>query len=211
MKNKNKKAKIIVIIISLLVIIGIFALLAYFTDTAFVTNHLKLGIVDIELEEFTIDKYGNKIKWKDADYIIPGDTISKIPEISCVKGSADCYIRAKVYIKCKDVNLMERENIITLNNLDVDSSKWYYCKSDGYFYYKEILTENSEPAILFTKIDVPYEYDNDWALEEFEVKVTAEAIQTKNFTPDFSENSTNPWPDISESDIEECSYPDHIK
>lgn len=197
MNNTNKKSKIIIMFISLFAICIISGLIAHFTDNLNITKHLQTGIVNIKLEEYTIDENGNKIKWKDAKTFFSGDTISKIPEISCVNGSADCYIRAKIDIKIKDEELIKHEDMITLDNFDIDTNKWYYCKDDGYFYYKEILTDKSEPVELFTKICIPQKYGNSWALKEFETSVIAEAVQSKNFTPDFSENSLNPWSGIT--------------
>lgn len=211
MKNISKKTKIMIICSCIIAIICVMGILAYFTDTETVTNHVKMGIVDIDLKEYTIDKNGNKIEWKNAQNILPGETISKIPEISCVNGSADCYIRAKVEIKTEDENLMNNEKMLTLDNVNVDTDNWYYCKEDGYFYYKEILTDKSESIILFTEVHIPLEWNNEWAGKEFSIDVTAEAIQSKNFIPDFSQDSTNPWPGITEEDIEECIYPKHIK
>lgn len=211
MKNMSKKTKIIIVCISLLAIIGVARVIAYFTDTATVTNHVKMGIVDIELKEYTIDESGNKVEWKDAKAVLPGETLSKIPEISCVQGAADCYIRAKIEITSKDENLMNNAEMITLDNLNIDTDKWYYCEEDGYFYYKEILTDESESATLFTEVSIPGEWDNIWSLEELFIDITAESIQSKNFEPDFSEGSTNPWPGITKDDIEECIYPNHVK
>lgn len=202
---------IIIICISLIIIICIAGIFAYFTDIVTVTNHAKMGIIDIELKEYTLNDSGEKVQLNDIKYVLPGDTISRISEISCVDGSEDCYIRAKVEVKAKNTNLMKDENMIDLSNLNVDLKKWYYCSKDGYFYYKDILSDESENAILFTEVSIPRKWDNEWSLEEFSIDVTAEAIQSKNFTPDFSEDSEEPWPGITEDDIEKCIYPDHVK
>lgn len=211
MKQVTKKTKIIAIIVAIVAIIGIAGIFAYFTDVATVTNKAKVGIVDIKLDEYMIDSNNNKVKWQNEQTILPGQTISKIPEISCVKGSADCYIRAKVEISAKDKDLNKHSEMLTLDNLNIDTDKWYYCKEDGYFYYKNVLTDKSESVILFTEVTVPSKWDNTWSLQELSIDVTAEAIQEKNFTPDFSENSKNPWPGITKDDIEVCKYPDHVK
>ena len=142
---------------------------------------------------------------------MPGDHISKIPEISCVQGSVDCYISAKVEINCKDENLQNSAKMLTIDNVNVDTTNWYYCENDGYFYYKTILTDHSNPVTLFTQVTIPSDLDNSWSLEEISINVTAEAIQSQNFTPNFEQNSTNPWPGITKSDIQKCVYPNHIK
>ena len=210
-ENSSKNIKIIALCVAIVVILCIAGIWAYFTDTATVTNHVKMGIVDIELKEYTLDENGNKIEWKNTENVLPGETISKIPEITCAKGSADCYVRAKVAIKAKNENLMNDEEMLTLDNVNVDKDKWYYCEQDGYFYYKEILTDKSGSVTLFTEVDVPSQWENKWALEEFTIDVVVDAIQSKNFTPDFNQNSAEPWPGITKDDIQECIYPNHTK
>lgn len=204
----NKKTKLILSVISIFVVLAVSGVIAYFTDITTVINNATMGIVDIELKEYTIDENGNKIEWSDKTEIVPGEIISKIPEITCVEGSVDCYVRARIQITSKYEELQDTIEKVTVN---VNKEDWYYCETDGYFYYKEILTDESEPIELFSEVKIPHELDNKWSLEEFLIGVTVEAIQARNFTTDFSENSTEPWPGITSSDIQECIYPDHIK
>ena len=211
MKKGKSKSKSIIAALSVLGVIGVSGIIAYFTDTTTVTNNLTMGIVDIDLKEYTINEDGEKVVWADKTNISPGEVISKIPEINCVEGAVDCYIRAKVEINCKDTNLTTNSNMLTLDNINVNEDEWFYCEEDGYFYYKEIITDETEPVRLFSEVTIPKELENEWSLEEFSIDVTAEAIQSKNFTPNFSANSTEPWPGITESDIQECIYPDHVK
>ncbi len=96
MKKLNSKAKSIIAGISALAVIGISGIVAYFTDTVEVKNHLTMGIVDIDLKEYTLNEDNEKVEWSDKVDIVPGEVISKIPEINLVSGSVDCYIRAKV-------------------------------------------------------------------------------------------------------------------
>ena len=209
--NLNKKAKTIIATVSVLGVIGVSGILAYFTDTATVTNHATMGIVDIDLKEYRIDEKGEKVAWEDPVNVTPGDVISKIPEINCVEGAVDCYIRAKVEISCKDEALQASPEMLTLDNLNVNEDDWYYCANDGYFYYKNIVTDENDPVVLFSKVTIPTTLDNAWSLEEISIDVTAEAIQSKNFTPNFETGSTEPWPGIAAEDIEKCIYPDHVK
>lgn len=211
MSKLSNKTKAIIAVISILAIIGISGIIAYFTDTVTVTNNAKMGIVDIDLKEYMLDENGRKVEWQDKTNILPGEVISKIPEINCVDGAVDCYIRAKVEISCKDENLANSAEMLTLDNLNVNEERWYYCEQDGYFYYKTILTDETEPVKLFSEVTIPTTLDNSWSLEEISIDVTAEAIQSKNFTPNFAEGSSEPWPGITADDIQECIYPDHVK
>ena len=207
----NKKTKAILAGVSTIAVIGVAGIVAYFTDTATVTNHAEMGIVDIDLAEYTINSQGNKVAWSDVTNVTPGQTISKIPEISVVDGAVDCYIRAKVEISCADDTLAADPLMLTIDNLNVDESKWYYCAQDGYFYYKTVMTDESNPAQLFTEVTIPAALGNAWSLERIQIDVTAEAIQSENFTPNFAAGSTNPWPGITSADILECIYPTHQK
>lgn len=211
MKKLSRKTKSIIATASILTVVGVSGILAYFTDTATVTNHAKMGIVDIDLKEYMIDEDGNKVPWQDKTNIVPGEVISKIPEINCETGAVDCYIRAKVEISCRDESLQSNSQMLTLDNLNVNEDDWYYCEADGYFYYKTILTDKSNPIELFSEVTIPSTLNNVWSLEEFSIDVKAEAIQSKNFTPNFTAGTTEPWPGITQSDIQECIYPDHVK
>lgn len=209
--KKSKKWSIIIIILSVLAVLTIAGIMAYFTDRTTVTNNIKMGIVDIDIKEYTINSEGQKVEWRDMENVLPGEKVSKIPEIECVDGAVDCYVRAKVEISCKDPQLANSNLLLTIDDLNVDSLKWYYCSQDGYFYYKQILTDSSNPVVLFSEVTIPTSLDNKWSLQNISIDVTAEAIQSKNFTPDFSDESTEPWPGITQDDIEECIYPEHKK
>lgn len=211
MKIKKNKVKAIIAGISIAAVVGVAGIVAYFTDTATVTNHAKMGIVDIDLKEYTLDSTGAKVNWTDKTNVLPGETIDKIAEIEVVDGAADCYVRAKVEITAKDATLQRDSKMLTLDNLNVNTSNWYYCEADGYYYYKNILKDSDNPITLFSTVTIPNNWNNDWSLEDLSIDVTAEAIQSKNFTPNFTAGSTNPWPGITAADIEVCRYPTHVK
>lgn len=188
------KRKSIIVILSLLAIILVSGALAYFTDTATVNNKATMGKVDIELKEYTMNET-QKVEWTDVTNVLPGDIISKIPEITCVEGSADCYVRAKVTITSEDIVVAD----ITKENLNVDTSKWYEA-ADGYFYYKTPLTTESEAAVLFTQVEIPLTLDNTWAEKGIDINVKVDAIQAANVTPDFT-GSGEVWPGVQDDDI----------
>lgn len=196
----NKKVKVVFLIISLIAIIGIMGIFAYFTDYVIVKNKVKMGIVDIVLSQYTMDLNGNKVKFSGGQNITPGEILNCITDITCVKGSEECYIRARADIKDKN-DAMISQDILSLNILNIDKTKWYYCKQDGYYYYRTELSPE-EKVVFFTEIRFPSNIDNSWSLEEIKLNITAEAIQARNFTPDFSNNSENPWPGIMPDDIE---------
>lgn len=202
MKIVSKKSKIIFTIICLSVTICLFYAFLYFKFSVFSMNNLDNGIVDIELKEYGIDSNGRKVRWQGKINAVPGEKISKIIEISCKPGSAECYIRTKIEIKNKDDKFIgNEENLITIDNLDIDKTKWFYCIGDGYWYYNLVLKDNSNSAIFNTQIELPTKITNKFALEEFEIDVKVESIQAKDFTPNFNEDSKEPWFGINQNDI----------
>ena len=204
MQEKSKKLKNIFTIVFLLIIISIICIIVKVINTESNLSNLKNGIIDIKIEEYTINNDGDKVKRKEKKNILPGDQIIKISEISCEKGSMDCYVRAKIDI------IPKNENMFKDFNLHIDESKWFHCNNNGYWYYKEILTDESEKAILNIEVNIPEEYNN-YALNEFEIIVNVEAVQAKKITPNFSNESTEPWFGITKQDIQEFIYSENIK
>ena len=205
MQEKSKKLKKFFTIICLLNIISIICIIVKLINTESNLSNLKNGIIDINIEEYTIDNEGYKVKWQDKKNILPGDQIIKISEISCKNGSMDCYIRAKIDI------IPKNEDMFKDLGLHIDESKWFYCNNNGYWYYKEILNDKVEKAILNTEVNIPEEYNNDYVLNEFEIIVNVEAVQAKKITPNFSKESTEPWFGITKQDIQEFVYSENIK
>ena len=115
----NKKVKVVFLIISLIAIIGIMGIFAYFTDYVIVKNKVKMGIVDIVLSQYTMDLNGNKVKFSGGQNITPGEILNCITDITCVKGSEECYIRARADIKDKN-DAMISQDILSLNILNID-------------------------------------------------------------------------------------------
>ena len=197
------------LIIFILIIVGLFSFLFYLKDIITNPVYFKNGVVDIALSEYNINNDGEKIKWQEKENIVPGEKISRIAEILCEKNSEDCYIRAKVDVICKNIKNKNNKQIVLQDFFNIDTGKWLYCNEDGYWYYKERLTKSSEGAILFTEIYFPEESinSNDDLIEIF---VTAEAVQTQKIIPNFENNSTQPWPGITENDIEDYEYSNNI-
>ena len=181
MRGKHeKKGRKFLLIISLIAIVLVGGILAYFTDIEVVPNNIKTGYVDIDLKEY---KDTNDNDWEDVTGVLPGSDVTKIAKISKKEGSADCYIRAKIEYS-GDV---AASTDITDSILDIDTTKWTKA-TDGYYYYSDELT-TTNPVTLFTKVTIPGKLDNTYANKSLTITVTAEAIQSENFT------NTAPWKD----------------
>lgn len=188
--NKNK-----ILILSLgaiLCVAGTAGALAQYTAEKETTNNLMVDTVDIELQEFQLDDNGSEVEFINPSQQLPGTTISKIPRIYN-KGSA-CWIRVKLDFSIDDENL-ETVDIDDLNGFQTDN---WTLGDDGYYYFHQSLSENTDIDI-FDSVTIPSEWGNEYIDKNIFLDITAEAIQTKNFTPDFSTGT--PWGNI---EAEEC-------
>ena len=166
--------------------------MAQYTAEKEVENNLKIDTVDIELEEFQLDENGSEVEFVNPIQQIPGTTISKIPRIYN-KGS-ECWLRVKLNFSIDDVALEP----VDINDLNGFASDNWVKGIDGYYYLIQVLSENSD-INLFDSVTIPSEWGNEYKDKNIFVDITAEAIQTKNFTPDFS--SDKPW---RNENAEEC-------
>lgn len=180
MRKKNeKKIRKFLLIISILSILLVGVIFAYFTDIEIASNNITMGFVDIDLEEY---KDNNNSSWEDITNAMPGDTITKIVKISKKEDSANCYIRAKVEFS-GDLSSFDD---ITEECLSI-STGWTK-NSDGYYYYNNELT-SSDPVTFLNSFTIPINMDNTYVGKKLTITVTAEAIQSLNF------DNTAPWTD----------------
>lgn len=153
-------------------------------------NHIDTGVVNIKINEYTLDENGKEVPWKNNVEVLPGQTISKIPYFTATGN--DCYIRATVKMEEE----METGKPITLENFKGISEDWI--RAGNYFYYRYPLKMN-ESVDFFHSFVVPSEWGDkvnpknsgDW---KFTVTVVVDAVQADNFTPNFGSDS--PWGDI---------------
>ena len=152
-----------------------------------VTNHFETGIVDIGIKEYQKNEDGSEGEWIDNPTVMPGDEVSKIPRIH--NYGTDCYVRVKITFR--------EAGEITEEHLFGMSDKWMKA-DDGYYYYKEILKTGTETDV-FDGLEIPENLSEDMADRSFYIDINADAIQSKNFTPDFE--SASPWGGV---EILEC-------
>ncbi len=192
----NKKKVITMITtIALVAVVGVGATLAYFTDSEDVSNVVTMGHVDITLYE--TDNSGEEaVITEDGltfENVMPGDVLAKDPSVKVNMGSSDTFIRVKMdVVPAEDATITEDD----LNELaeavraDVEESgNWYYDTQSKYFYYKDIMTADSAPAVLFDTVTIPTTWGNNTADQSFTIEVKAEAIQSDNFEPVVDEQT----------------------
>ena len=159
-----------------------------------VTNHFSTGVVDINLDEYELTANGGEEPFRDYTgkkgenpLIMPGDDISKIPRIT--NDGNDCYVRAKLEFSGTDVDL-EKE-------LYGFPSGWEK-HDDGYYYYKNILN-TGDKIDIFEGLKIPTDFPQTEEGKTFKLKIDVDAVQSKNFTPNWDDRS--PWGDV---EIQDC-------
>lgn len=197
----KKKAITMFSAIALVAVVGVGATLAYFTDSETVSNVVTMGHVDITLYE--TQKYGEEVEITEEglvfENVLPGDLLDKDPSVTLNAGSADAYIRMKMEIVPTDESMLTEDELNELAEEireDVEESgDWYYEPLGGYFYYKNIMTADSDPAVLFDTVTIPVSWGNNTADQTFMIQIRAEAIQADNFDPvvDTQTNLITSW------------------
>ena len=96
----KKKIVSVCLVVCLLATAIIGTTLAYFTDTAEVTNTFTVGNVDITLNEAPVGTDGQATTGERVTtneyHLYPGKSYDKDPTITVAKGSEDCYLFVKV-------------------------------------------------------------------------------------------------------------------
>jgi len=186
----KKKVSIIVTATALVALIIVGSTLAFFTSQGTVSNVITMGDVKISLTEPDFKDSG----------VVPGQTITKDPTVNNI-GSHDAYIRCKINLVVptgdnEDITLDRKNQLLSGiafgdESGTVKAKDWVLAK-DGYYYYqKKLPVEQS--VVFFNSVTVPAKWDNDFADKHFEINVTADAIQTDNFTPNITDNVIDGW------------------
>ena len=158
-----------------------------------VLNNFQIGIVDIDLSEYQENDNKTETEFKNNLEVWPGGTVSKIPRIK--NKGADAYIRVKVDIN--DSNIKSNKHL-TADNI----SGWNkdLVKRGDYYYYTKVL-KNAQSFDVFKKVSVPAQWDSEAAGQSFDIKISVDAIQAKNFSPNFDEKE--PWGNV---EIQKCIH-----
>ena len=152
-----------------------------------IKNHFETGVVDIRFTEYQI-KNGKEEAFEDNPVVLPGDEISKIPRIS--NHGSDCYVRARIDIRPDGDMPAEAIDGVTFSGME---DKWMKA-DDGYYYYTESLV-SEESVDLFQSVLIPADLpQSETEGGTFHVNIKVDAVQSKNFTPEFA--SAAPWGNI---------------
>ena len=160
----------------IMMITGVYAITIQTTSTAIST-----GTVDIEIKNYKLNDENNEVEFENTEILYPGSTTSYIPKV--VNWGDDCYLRIKVNYIDNGTNF---EDYVT-----GFSNKF---TRNGEYYYYDGVVRSGEIIKLFDTITIPSDIQNSAADKDVIIKIYAEAVQERNFEPDYSSNS--PWGDI---------------
>ena len=174
------KQKLLALVLGLMMLTSGSGLI-YAQATASVNNTFEFGVVDISLDEYQIQNNKEVAYPNKPITIVPGMVISKIPRIH--NSGADCYVRAKISFKNTD----------EIDEDDLTISKNWKQADDGYWYYTQVLPAE-EDVDLFSNVNIPNDFSEDNADTKIRMTIQVDAIQAKNFTPNFKR--AKPWGNV---------------
>ena len=144
-----------------------------------VTTTIRSGEVRIRMH-----RYGDEKKekgWEDLEHILPGQKITMITEIENL--GENCLIRYQMTAEAK-------------SNREIPISSFSgipgNCVRKGEYFYHTDVVKHRETVRLFTAFTLPETWEQGGE-DEIRIHVAADAIQSRNFTPDFT--SEHPWGD----------------
>ena len=185
---KFKSKKLFVFGILFLVIMGISGIYALTIQTS---NSIVMGGVNVKVKTYKLINGGEQEFDSENEVLMPGDTISFIPKIE--NNDKDCYVRFKMFYIADDI---DGSNYVTGLSSD-------FKKQGDYFYYDKVL-KRDENVKLFDAIKVPENISSLTTEKNIKLIITAEAVQMKNFTPDF--DSEDPWNGVVPEENTGISY-----
>lgn len=155
-----------------------YAATSYETD---VTNHVSIGDINIRLSEYGLDDDGNETTYQNNRLVLPGERVDKIVRTTNLANTA--WIRMKLEYTSDDGIKDLSDDMVVLA-----SDEWV--RAGDCWYWPEPV-EKDESVDFIRQVMIPPEWDETYAGKEFAIVVTAEAVQTANFTPDFE--ALDPW------------------
>lgn len=142
------------------------------------------GAVEIKLETYTTDETGNEVLYTETDkHVMPGNEISLIPKVSNM--AENCYLRAKIEI--------DKDDLCVAKDIPSD-----WTKRGEYYYLNDVFAKGAQVNVFHT-LEFLDTASSDAQNGKIVVTVIVEAIQEKNFEPDYS--LEDPW---KGEEIEKC-------
>lgn len=183
--------------LALVAVIGVGATLAYFTDKTDVKNNVfTTGSVDITLtdnsESDKATEVENGIVYEE---VMPGDLLDKNVYVTVDKMSAPSYVGVFVSVDASTFGRPEAYDVMGLVNDAMmragTMNNWNQYPvsvgaTDGVLYvYNQVVEPDDQNDVvldLFSDIQIPTSWGNDFAASRFSINVQAFAAQAENFS-----------------------------
>lgn len=200
---KRSKPLVLALCAVLLVVGTILGTVAYLQDTASVVNTFTVGNVHLKLDEAVVDEKGeptaSRTETGNAYHLIPGQTYTKDPTVTVLKGSEKSYVRMLVTINCYDELTAIFGNPFLPQDFVAgwDSAVWESTRiisedastntaTYEFRYFEAVKPEKDNDlvlAALFDTITVPSTMTGEQlaTIADLEITVEAHAIQATGF------------------------------
>jgi len=166
--------KIVGFTVGLIALSNIFEVTTYANSTDYevsVVNTVRVGDIQIEIEQCN----------DESQLVVPNQTINQ--EIRIHNIAKPAWVRVKLEYR----GLVGVSEIET-SSIGITSSDWI--KRGNYYYYTKSM-ENDSYIDLCNSLTIPKDWDSSYTGKSFNVLITTEAVQKRNFTPNFG--SHDPW------------------
>lgn len=199
---KRSKPLVLALCAVLLVVGTILGTVAYLQDTASVVNTFTVGNVHLKLDEAVVDENGEPTGGRtengNAYHLIPGETYTKDPTVTVLKGSEESYVRMMLTLNCaSELDAIFAPNGAVLTEIfkGYDATKWTYVDvtrgNDNtityeFRYFETVEAEDNADLVLdalFDTVTVPNTMTGDQlaTIADLEITVEAHAIQATGF------------------------------
>lgn len=175
-------------IVSLCVVIGLFAIaaagtLAYYTDEVLAHNIITTGVVDITLHDQT-EQYGVLVDFPEGGIsgVMPGITVSKLVSVTNEQADAWVRIRLEERIEAPDGSLLPGElgDGTPAYSLELLPNTPWIEGSDGCWYYSRPMKAGEQSELLLQGVTFSPLLSNDYQSCTVYIEVIAEAVQYAN-------------------------------
>ena len=172
----KRKIVLLALAVCMVAILAVGGTLAYFTAEDDATNTFTVGNVKIDLTEPNWKESGSV----DAPEVYPTEPLAKDPTVTN-DGANPCFVRISVtgWDCLINAGLSENNIIYRTDYVDGKLGENWVLHTDGYFYYNKVLAVGEKTDALFDQIVVPADLVNGNAETEFNLVVTAEAVQAQ--------------------------------
>ncbi|MBQ8743201.1 MAG: hypothetical protein IJZ03_07505 [Clostridia bacterium] len=199
---KRSKPLVLALCAILLAVGAILGTVAYLQDTASVVNTFTVGNVHLKLDEAVVDEKGEptggRTETGNAYHLLPGETYTKDPTVTVLKGSDESYVRMMLTLNCAgelDAIFAPNGAVLTEIFKGYDATKWEYVDvtrgNDNtityeFRYFKTVKPEQNDDLVLealFDTVTVPDTITGEQLATIADLKITVEAhaIQATGF------------------------------